>query len=160
MSESIRLTADYPHAPPKVWRALTDPAILGEWLMPNDFAAEVGRRFTFRCEPVPREFEGQWGGVVRCRVLEVDPPRRLSYTWEDSWAWAHFAAPTVVVWTLEAIERGTRLTLEHRGFEGPGTARLRDMLSGGWAPMLRELLPRAMDSLPDEEPRAAKGVSK
>lgn len=155
MSDSITLSAEYPHPVVKVWRALTDPRILSAWLMPTDFVPELGREFCFRCEPVPPEFEGQWGGIVKCRVLEIEPQRRLSYTWEDSWAWAHFAAPSVVTWSLEPVDSagggaaGTRLTLVHSGFRGPGTARLRDMLSGGWAPMLRDLLPRALGELRD-----------
>ncbi len=157
MNDSITLSVEYPHEPRKVWRALTDPVILARWLMPNDFVPEVGREFTFRCDPVPAEFAGQWGGVVRCRVLVVEPAHLLSYTWEDSWEWARFEAPSVVTWTIEPLASmvgtrpGSRLTLVHSGFAGPGTARLRDMLSGGWAPMMRELLPAALEQMSQTE---------
>lgn len=59
----------YRHPRERVWRALVDPAELGRWLMPNDFAAEVGRRLTFDARPAL--------GIVTGEGLEVDLPRLL-----------------------------------------------------------------------------------
>src|SRR5262249_11387378 len=66
-----------PHAPEIVWKALTSAELVARWLLPNDFAAEVGRRFTFRTRPM-----GDWDGVVRCEVLEVVSQRKLVYSWK------------------------------------------------------------------------------
>jgi uncharacterized protein YndB with AHSA1/START domain len=94
------------HAPEKVWRALTDPALLGEWLLPVvDLALERGAAFTFRTQPMPG-----WDGVVNCRVLEVEPHRRLSY------AWVVGDMDTVVTFTLAPAGSGTRLSIVHSGF--------------------------------------------
>ena len=69
-SESIAFEFDLPHAPEKVWRALTDPALLAEWLLPVvDLALERGAAFTFRTEPHPG-----WDGTVNCRILEIEAP--------------------------------------------------------------------------------------
>jgi uncharacterized protein YndB with AHSA1/START domain len=97
---------DLPHAPAKVWRALTDPALLAEWLLPTvGFAPEPGTTFSFRRDPMPG-----WDGVVHCRVLEVDPGRMLRY------AWVVGDMDTVVRFTLAPSATGTRLSLVHSGF--------------------------------------------
>jgi uncharacterized protein YndB with AHSA1/START domain len=128
----IVLDAVYPHPPERVWRALTDPKELAAWLMPNDFAPVVGHKFQFRVKP-------QWGwrGIVDCEVLEVDPPRRLSYTWQGDPKYR----VTTVTWSLEPAPDGTRLVLEHRGFRGFGGMLLKWMLGSGWKGMLKTSLP-------------------
>jgi uncharacterized protein YndB with AHSA1/START domain len=138
MSEIIREVV-YPHPPAAVWRALTEPAALSAWLMPNDFRPEVGHKFQFR---VPKPPIG-WRGIVDCEVLVVDPPRRLSYTWLGDPKYR----PTKVTWTLEPVEGGTRLRLEHTGFRGIGGMFLRWMLGSGWGKMLRIYLPAVVDRL-------------
>src|SRR5579859_271522 len=100
----VRMDVVYPHAPDRVWRALTDRRALAQWLMPNDFEPQLGHRFQFR----PRTRE-DGSGPVQCEVTELEAPRRLAYTWrapDDS-------APSQVTWTLEPVARGTRVRLEH-----------------------------------------------
>lgn len=88
-------------APPeKVWRVLTEPHFIKEWLMQNDFRAVVDHRFGFCFE---------WG-EVDCRVLEVEPHRRLSYTWVSG------ELDSVITWTLTETSSGTRLRMEQTGF--------------------------------------------
>ena len=107
VNRDLRFEVTYPHPPAAVWRALTDPAALREWLMDSTFAeARVGHQFTFRTTPRPG-----FNGIVYCEVLAVDPERRLSYSWHGGWA----GRPTVVTYTLEAVAEGTRLRLEHTG---------------------------------------------
>jgi uncharacterized protein YndB with AHSA1/START domain len=65
-----------PHPPEKVWRALTQTALLEDWLMKNDFTPTLGAKFTFRTQPMPH-----WNGVVECEVLAIEPHQRLSYSW-------------------------------------------------------------------------------
>ena len=76
-TETIAFEFDLPHAPEKVWRALTDPALLAEWLLPVvDLELEPGAAFTFKTQPHPG-----WDGTVNCRMLEIEAQRKLSYTW-------------------------------------------------------------------------------
>jgi uncharacterized protein YndB with AHSA1/START domain len=96
------------HPPEKIWRALTQGALLEEWLMKNDFQPVVGARFSFRTEPMPH-----WDGVVDCEVLAVEPHRHLAYRWNAAGGLA-----TTVTWTLTPVEGGTRLRMEQEGF-GP-----------------------------------------
>jgi uncharacterized protein YndB with AHSA1/START domain len=103
---SIVVDYDLPQAPSKVWQALTDSGLLASWLMPNDFRAEVGHRFTFRTQPRPG-----FDGVIQCEVLAVELHKRLSYNWRGG------ALDTTVTWTLSPTPSGgTALHLEHSGF--------------------------------------------
>ena len=81
-TESLSFEFDLPHAPEKVWRALTDPALLAEWLLPViDLKLEPGAAFTFKTQPYPG-----WDGIVNCRFVEIEAHRKLSYTWAvPSW---------------------------------------------------------------------------
>jgi uncharacterized protein YndB with AHSA1/START domain len=108
-TQSIHQQYDLPYPPAKVWRALTDPELLGQWLMSSDMKAAVGNSFTFRMEP-----SQWWDGVVHCEVLELEREKRLSYTWRSG----PESSPldTVVTWTLTPTGQGTRLSLEHTGF--------------------------------------------
>lgn len=119
-----------PHPPDKIWKVLTDSELIAKWLMPSDFQAEVGRRFTFRSKPM-----GDWDGVVECEVLDCDPPRRLRYSWvggsktNDKYG---SRLDSVVTWTLTPADGGTLLRMEHEGF-GPGNEFAYEAMSGGWA---------------------------
>jgi uncharacterized protein YndB with AHSA1/START domain len=124
-----------PHPPERVWRALTDSQAIAEWLMANDFEPRVGHKFQFRDRP-----RGSWDGIVYCEVVEVDEPRRLAYTWKGG-----KSLDTKVTWTLEAAAGGTRLVLEHNGFDGFGNVLLSFMMQAGWAKMLRGKLVRAIE---------------
>jgi len=98
------------HSPKKVWRALTDGAIIGEWLMRTDFQPVVGHRFTFRADPVPN-----WSGVTEGEVLEVTLYQRLVYSWHTVGAAAD-PLRTTVTWTLTSTEEGVLLRMEQSGF--------------------------------------------
>src|SRR5918992_287743 len=106
-NESISFDIDLQHAPEKVWRALTDPALLSEWLLPViDLKLERGAVFTFRTQPV-----AGWDGIVHCRIAEIEPQRKLSYDWGVG------DMATVVTFTLTPTTSGTRLSLVHSGFK-------------------------------------------
>ena len=106
-SESISFEFDLRHPPEKVWRALTDPVLLAEWLLPVvDLEFEPGAAFSFKAEPQPG-----WDGTVNCRFLEIEAPRKLSYTW------AVGDIDTVVTFTLTPTASGTRLSLVQSGFK-------------------------------------------
>ncbi|MFL6053299.1 MAG: SRPBCC domain-containing protein [Actinoallomurus sp.] len=75
---TIRVDEFLAHPPARVWHALTDPAMLARWLMPNDFQPVVGHRFTFRTHPRPNS---GFDGVVHCEVLALEPQRLLRISW-------------------------------------------------------------------------------
>ena len=105
--ETIAFEIDLHHPPTKVWRALTEPALLTEWLLPVvDLQLEPGAEFTFRTQPYPG-----WDGTVNCRFVEIEPDRKLSYTWGVPFL------ETVVTFTLTPTESGTRLSLVQSGFK-------------------------------------------
>jgi uncharacterized protein YndB with AHSA1/START domain len=108
-TQRIVIEYDLPHPPAKVWRTLTEPALLAKWVMPNDMRAEVGHRFQFRTEP-----SAWWDGIVECEVLEATAPAVLSYTWKSGPA--NTPLDTVVTWRLTPTPAGTKLVLTHDGF--------------------------------------------
>ena len=106
---SVAFEFDLHHAPEKVWRALTDPVLLAEWLLPVvGFKLEPGAAFTFKTQPYPG-----WDGTVNCRILEIDTHRTLSY----AWVVGDMALNTVVTFTLTPTASGTRLSLVQSGFK-------------------------------------------
>jgi uncharacterized protein YndB with AHSA1/START domain len=128
-TQTIVVEYDLPHAPGKVWRALTEPALVARWLMENDIRPVVGHRFTFRAPPTPG-----WNGVVECEVLEVATEQRLVYSWRggsDDLEKYGSRLDTVVSWTLTAKAGGTLLRLEHTGFQAKDAFAL-DGLGKGW----------------------------
>jgi uncharacterized protein YndB with AHSA1/START domain len=106
-TEFISFEFDLHHLPEKVWRALTDPALLGEWLLPVlGLELEPGAAFAFRAPPQPG-----WDGVVNCRFTEIEAYRKRSYTWVVG------DIDTVVTFTLMPTTSGTRLSLVQSGFK-------------------------------------------
>lgn len=119
---SVVVERELPHPPERIWRALTQSHLLGEWLMKTDFAPLVDHRFSFRAE---------WGSVD-CQVLAVEPNRTLSYTWGDS------RLKSVVTWTLTPTATGTRLRMEQSGFR-PDQPRYYQGAKAGWPTFLAKL---------------------
>jgi len=99
-TRSVVVEREMPHPPEKLWRALTQPHLIAEWLMKNDFALRVDHRF---------KLSGDWGSVD-CQVLEIEPNKTLSYTW------AAMGLDSVVTWTLTPTRTGTHLRMEQLGF--------------------------------------------
>jgi uncharacterized protein YndB with AHSA1/START domain len=97
---SVVVEREIPFPPEKIWRALTQPHLIEEWLMKNDFKPVVGHGFNLRAD---------WG-VVDCQVLAVEPNKTLSYTW------GVFDLESVLTWTLTATSMGTHLRMEQSGF--------------------------------------------
>ncbi len=106
-TEAISLEFDLKHAPKKVWRALTDPELLTQWLLPVfDHKLEVGAAFLLKTNPQPG-----WDGTVNCRFVEIDEEKRIS------WRWVVGDIDTVVTFTLMPTASGTRLSLVQSGFK-------------------------------------------
>jgi uncharacterized protein YndB with AHSA1/START domain len=131
---AIRVDEFLPYPPDRVWRALTDPERLARWLMPNDFQPIVGHRFTFRTDPVP---EVGFDGVVHCEVLALEPEELMRISWAGG-----AGLDTTVTWRLVREGTGTRLFLDHEGFDPdhPAQQLARRIMGGGWrSQMLRRL---------------------
>lgn len=120
-------------APPaKVWRALTDPDLLARWWAPGDIVATVGHRFHMQMPG--------WGSVP-CEVTEVEPEQRLVYTFNETWT---------LTWRLVPERSGTRLLLDHAGFDledSRGRAAY-DRMGPGWREQVLPALARVAAELP------------
>ena len=102
-TRSVVIEREIAHPPEKLWRALTQPHLMEEWLMKNDFKPSVGHKFNLR---------GEWGGVLDCEVLAIEPNRSLSYTWDYKHDDAAFNLKSVVTFTLTPTSEGTHLRVE------------------------------------------------
>ena len=113
-TRSVVVEREMPHPPEKIWRALTEGALIEEWLMKNDFKPVVDHRFNLRAD---------WGSVD-CQVLTVEPNATLSYTW------AAYGLETVVTWTLTPTRTGTHLRMEQSGFRSAENAAYKGATQG------------------------------
>jgi uncharacterized protein YndB with AHSA1/START domain len=114
-TRSVVIEREIAYPPEKIWRAITQPRLIEEWLMKNDFKPVAGHRFNFR---------GDWG-AADCQVLTVEPNRKLSYTW------AAYGLESVVTWTLTPTSKGTHLRMEQSGFR-PNQQQAYQGAKGGW----------------------------
>jgi uncharacterized protein YndB with AHSA1/START domain len=99
-TRTVLVEREVPHPPEKIWRALTEPHLIEEWLMKSDFKPIADHRFNLR---------GDWG-TVDCQVLKIQPHRTLSYSW------AAHGLESTVTWTLTRTSNGTNLRMEQSGF--------------------------------------------
>jgi uncharacterized protein YndB with AHSA1/START domain len=134
MSRTVRREILIPQSRERVWRAITDSATLAEWMFPNDFEPRVGHHFTFRVPPNPRMTQGL---VVRCEVLECQPPSRLAFSWSAGGA----VENTRVSFVLETDGDDTRVLFEHSGFDValPFGEQALKGAEFGWAKMFKQL---------------------
>lgn len=138
-TKSIAVEYDLPFPPARVWRALTEPALLARWLMPTDMQPRVGQAFTFRTQAMPG-----WDGVVNCEILELEREKRLRYTWKGGPE--SLQVDTVVTWTLTPTNAGTRLGLEQTGFSSD-MPRAYGGAQYGWQKMAGQQLPQVLAEL-------------
>lgn len=133
-TDRLSLGFDLAHPPEKVWRALTDPALLAQWLLPVvGFKPSPGATFTFQAPAQPG-----WDGVVNCTLRSIDAPRAIS------WSWVVGDIDTVVSFTLTPTPTGTHLSIVQSGFK-PNQKRAFGGAHYGWKMMggrLVELLAR------------------
>jgi uncharacterized protein YndB with AHSA1/START domain len=126
-TRTVVVERDIPHPPQKVWRAVTQGALIEEWLMKNDFEPVVGAKFNLRSPPMP-----QWDGVIDCEVLALEPPARLAYSWTT------MGLATVVTMTLTPTRDGTHLRVEQAGFGADREQNIRGA-EWGWKSFLGKL---------------------
>ena len=121
-TRSVVVEREIPYPPEKIWPALTEPHLIEEWLMKNDFELVADHKFNLR---------GDWG-VVDCQVLKVQPMRSLSYSW------AAHGLESLVTWTLTPTSKGTTLRMEQTGFR-PDQKQAYGGAGHGWQQMLGKL---------------------
>ncbi len=126
---SVVVEREFAHPPEKLWRALTQPHLIEEWLMKNDFVPRVGHAFKLR---------GDWGGVLDCEVLEIAPNQTLAYSWDFANDDPRFDLRSVVTFTLTPTGAGTRLRMEQAGFR-PDQAQASGGARHGWQQFLDKL---------------------
>jgi uncharacterized protein YndB with AHSA1/START domain len=126
---SVVVERNIPFPPEKIWRALTQPHLIEEWLMKNNFEAVVGHNFKLR---------GEWGGVLDCEVQAVEQNRTLSYSWNFEHEDAAFNLRSVVTFTLTPTAAGTALRMEQRGFR-PDQKQAYGGAKQGWRQFLANL---------------------
>ena len=126
---SVVVEREIPYSPERIWRARTQPHLIAEWLMKNDFNADVGHRFNLR---------GDWGGVLDCEVLAVEPNKTLSYTWNHTHDDAAFNLESVVTFTLTPKGTGTHVRMEQSGFR-PDQKQAYGGAKAGWRQFFTKL---------------------
>ncbi|WP_035980859.1 SRPBCC family protein [Bradyrhizobium sp. STM 3843] len=117
--------------PEKLWQALTDSAFARQYWFGGEFQTDwkVGSPFALAKDGTPSDIG---------TVLEFDPPRRLSYTFQHVLT-TDFRneRPSKVVFMLEQHGRLVKLILTHEDFAG--APRLLDAVSKGWPAIMSSL---------------------
>lgn len=128
-TRSVIVEREIPCPPEKIWRALTQPQLIEEWLMKNDFQLSVGHRFNLR---------GDWGGILDCEVLAIEPNKTLSYTWDYANDDPAYSLKSIVTFTLTPTSTGTHLRVEQAGFQ-PHHKQAFGGAKAGWKQFLGKL---------------------
>ncbi|UPM53592.1 SRPBCC family protein [Gottfriedia acidiceleris] len=128
--EDIKQTLIYNAPIQKVWEVVSTSEGISAWFMPNDFKPVVGHEF---------HLQGPFGPSP-CKVLEIDEPNRVSFTWDvDGW---------VVSFHLKDLGDQTEFTLIHSGWKtaeeilpkpNQKSGIVRDNMNGGWAGIVQKL---------------------
>src|SRR5580658_4647539 len=136
MTKVIKLQFFFPHPPETVWEYLTKPELMELWLMRNDFQPIIGHDFQFKIKPIPSlDFDGNF----YCKVLEIVPCEKLSYSWRSGPGDGEITLDSVVEWKLEPKNKGTELFLEHSGFAKPENLNFYNGLTDGWLKNLQKI---------------------
>jgi len=136
MKKTIKHQFYFPHPTEMVWEYLTKPELMELWLMKNDFQPVVGHDFQFRTNPIPSlDFDG----IFYCKVLEIIPFKKLSYSWSSGPGAGEINLDSVVVWQLQHADKGTELLLEHSGFAKKENLDFYNGLNHGWVEKLNKI---------------------
>jgi len=134
MTRQIKHKIFYSHPAEVIWEWLTKSELISQWLMENDFQPIEGHEFQFRTKPMP-QFD--FDGIVYCKVLEILPFKKLSYSWKGGPGNGEISMDSVVYWTLTEMDNGTELTLEHRGLID--NVSIYTMMTEGWLKNIQKI---------------------
>jgi uncharacterized protein YndB with AHSA1/START domain len=136
MTNSIKHQYFFPQGPEMVWEYLTRAELMELWLMPNDFLPIVGHDFQFRIKPMPQlDFDG----IVYCKVLEIAPHQRLSYSWRSGPGNGKIEIDSIVSWKLVPKDDGTELFLDHSSFKELGNINMFSAMNDGWLKNIQKI---------------------
>ena len=137
MTKVIRHQFFFAHPKETVWEYLTKSELLEQWLMKNNFQPIVGHDFQFRTNPIPSlDFDG----VCHCKVLEIVPFEKLSYSWKGGPGNGTTTLDTMVVWKLVPKGKGTELFLEHSGFGRGENLIFYPGMTDGWSKNVQKII--------------------
>jgi uncharacterized protein YndB with AHSA1/START domain len=136
MATSVKHQYFFPQGPEMVWEYLTRADLMELWLMPNNFEPILGFEFQFRIKPVPQlDFDG----IVFCKVLEIVPHQKLSYSWRSGPGNGKIDLDSIVVWKLIPKGNGTELLLEHTGFKEIENFKMYSAVNDGWLVNIKKI---------------------
>ena len=136
MERTIQHKLFFTHPPEVVWEYLTKAELISQWLMENDFLPIVGHDFRFRTRPLPNfDFDG----ILYCKVLEIVPYKKLSYSWKGGPGGGKITMDSVVLWTLDPKEGGTELWLRHSGFKELVNLGIYSAMDTGWLKNMQKI---------------------
>ena len=136
MAKIIKHEFSFAHPVETVWEYLTNSELMAQWLMKNDFQPIVGHEFQFRTGPIAAL---NFDGIFYCKVLEIIPLEMLSYSWNSGPGGGEINLESVVIWTLQPTEKGTEVTLVHRGFAQKENLDMYNGLLRGWVEKLEKI---------------------
>ncbi|WP_339149017.1 MULTISPECIES: SRPBCC domain-containing protein [unclassified Sutcliffiella] len=134
--QDIKQTVIFEAPIQKVWAKVSTSEGIALWFMPNDFEAREGHEFH-----VQSPF-----GPSPCKVLEVDEPNKISFSWDtDGW---------IVSFLLKDLGEKTEFTLIHGGWKSPDTVLpkanekssvIRERMNYGWVDIVNERLKKVVE---------------
>jgi uncharacterized protein YndB with AHSA1/START domain len=136
MRKEINHEWNYEQPPNEVWEYLTKAELITLWLMPNNFKPIIGHEFQFQTKAMPTL---DLDGIFHCKVLEIEPYRKLSYSWKGGPGNGVFTLDTICEWHLEPCKNGSKLKLKHSGFR-EHNADIFIGMTNGWQQNIRKML--------------------
>jgi uncharacterized protein YndB with AHSA1/START domain len=136
MTQSIRHKFVFNHPVEVVWDHLTKAELIEKWLMKNNFQPIPGYEFQFTTRAVPQL---NFDGIVYCKVLEIVPLKKLSYSWKSGPGNKEITIDSVVVWTLHPKDNGTELLLDHSGVDQGTDLAMYSALTEGWLKNIQKM---------------------
>jgi uncharacterized protein YndB with AHSA1/START domain len=136
MANSIHHRFFYPHQPATVWEYLTKSDLMAQWLMANDFQPFVGYDFQFKVNPIPKL---NFDGIIYCKVLEIVPNKKLSYSWKSGPGNGKITLDSIVVWELHPKDNGTELIINHTGISLPENLSIYEAMNEGWLKNIQKI---------------------
>ena len=136
MQKEIKNEWMYEHAPKEVWKYLTQAELIALWLMPNNFKPIDGNEFQFNSKPIPSL---DLDGIFYCKILEIIPFQKLTYSWKGGSGNGVFTLDTIVEWTLEKYGKGTKLFLRQSGFKETNYS-IFTAMTNGWQTNVQKMI--------------------